>query len=160
MTADPNSAKSALGPENAIVDSGRRWVNLLLGTGVLATIASFIYPAIRYVIPPPVSESTNLSVVAARVGELKENASKVFKFGSTPAILIRTPEGNYRAFTAVCTHLGCTVQYRSDLHEIWCPCHNGKYNLQGRNVSGPPPRPLAQYQVHVQGEDIVVVRNA
>lgn len=160
MTADPNSGKSAPAPGNTEIDSGRRWVNLLLGAGVLATIASFIYPAIRYVIPPPVTESTNLSVVAARVGELKENASKVFKFGSTPAILIRTADGNYRAFTAVCTHLGCTVQYRTDLHEIWCPCHNGIYNLQGRNISGPPPRPLAQYQVHIQGEDIVVVRNA
>lgn len=160
MTADPNPGKSAPGPEDAKVDSGRRWVNMILGTGVVATIASFIYPAIRYVIPPPVSEATNLSVVAAKVGELKDNAAKVFKFGSTPAILVRTPGGNYRAFTAVCTHLGCTVQYRSDLHEIWCPCHNGKYNLQGRNVSGPPPRPLAQYQVHIQGEDIVVVRNS
>lgn len=160
MTADPYAGRSATTPKNAEVDPGRRWVNLLLGTGVVATIVSFIYPAIRYVIPPPVSESTNLSVVAANVGELKENASKVFKFGSTPAILIRTADGSYRAFTAVCTHLGCTVQYRTDLHEIWCPCHNGIYNLQGRNISGPPPRPLAQYQVHIQGEDIVVVRNA
>ena len=160
MTADPNPAKSASGPEDAKVDSGRRWVNLLLGTGVVATIASFVYPAIRYVIPPPVSEATNLSVVAAKVGELKDNAAKVFKFGSEPAILIRSSDGKYRAFTAVCTHLGCTVQYRSDLHEIWCPCHNGIYDLQGRNVSGPPPRPLAQYQVHIQGEDVVVVRNA
>ncbi len=160
MTADPNPGKSASGPEDAKFDSGRRWVNLILGAGVLGTIVSFIYPAIRYVIPPPVGESTNLSVVAAKVGELKENAAKVFKFGSTPAILIRTADGNYRAFTAVCTHLGCTVQYRSDLHEIWCPCHNGMYDLQGRNISGPPPRPLAQYQVHIQGEDIVVVRNA
>ena len=160
MTTDPNPEKSSSRAEPKEVDTGRRWVNLILGTGVVATIASFIYPAIRYVIPPPVSESTNLSVVAAKVGELKDNAAKVFKFGSTPAILIRTPDGNYRAFTAVCTHLGCTVQYRSDLHEIWCPCHNGMYNLQGRNISGPPPRPLAQYQVHIQGEDIVVVRNA
>ena len=141
-------------------DFGRRWVDLILGTGVVATIASFIYPAIRYVIPPPVSESTNLSVVAARVGELKNNSGKVFRFGSEPAILIRTSTGQYRAFTAVCTHLGCTVQYRPDLHEIWCPCHNGIYDLQGRNISGPPPRPLAQYQVHIQGENIVVVRNA
>ena len=160
MTVDSNSGKSAAGAGDAKVDSGRRWVNLLLGTGVVATIASFIYPAIRYVIPPPISEASNLSVVAAKVGELKDNSAKVFKFGSTPAILIRTSDGNYRAFTAVCTHLGCTVQYRSDLHEIWCPCHNGMYNLHGRNVSGPPPRPLAQYQVHIQGEDIVVVRNA
>ena len=160
MTVDSNSGKSAAGAGETNVDSGRRWVNLLLGTGVVATIASFIYPAIRYVIPPPISEASNLSVVAAKVGQLKNNSAKVFKFGSEPAILIRMSDGKYRAFTAVCTHLGCTVQYRPDLHEIWCPCHNGIYDLQGRNVSGPPPRPLAEYQVHIQGEDVVVVRNA
>jgi Rieske Fe-S protein len=160
MTADSNSGKFASGPEEKTVDSGRRWVNLVLGTGLVATIASFIYPAIRYVIPPQVSEASNLSVVAARAGEMKNNSAKVFKFGSLPAILIRTTDGNYRAFTAVCTHLGCTVQYRADLHEIWCPCHNGMYDLHGRNVSGPPPRPLTEYQVHIQGEDVVVVRNA
>jgi cytochrome b6-f complex iron-sulfur subunit len=160
MTADSNSGRSAASGEEKKVDSGRRWVNMVLGTGVVATIASFIYPAIRYVIPPPVSEASNLSVVAARVGELKNNTAKVFKFGSEPAILVKISDGTYRAFTAVCTHLGCTVQYRADLHEIWCPCHNGMYDLHGRNVSGPPPRPLAQYQVHIQGEDVVVVRNA
>jgi cytochrome b6-f complex iron-sulfur subunit len=160
MKADSNSGKPSVGAGEERTDSGRRWVNLLLGTGVVATIAAFVYPAIRYVIPPPISESSNLSVVAAKVGQLKDNSGKVFKFGSEPAILIHTPGGQYRAFTAVCTHLGCTVQYRSDLHEIWCPCHNGTYDLQGRNVSGPPPRPLAEYQVHIQGEDIVVVRNA
>jgi Rieske Fe-S protein len=160
MVTDSNSEKRPMGPGEEKVNSGRRWVNTLLGTGVVATIASFIYPAIRYVIPPPVSESTNLSVVAAKIGQLKDNTAKVFKFGSEPAILIHTSGGNYRAFTAVCTHLGCTVQYRADLHEIWCPCHNGKYDLHGRNVSGPPPRPLTEYQVHIQGQDVVVVRNA
>ena len=160
MTADPNSEKCPVGTGQEKVNSGRRWVSLLLGTGVVATSASFVYPAIRYVIPPPISESTNLSVIAAKVGQIKDNSAKVFKFGSKPAILIHMASGKYRAFTAVCTHLGCTVQYRPDLHEIWCPCHNGKYDLEGRNVSGPPPRPLAQFQVHIQGEDIVVVRNA
>ncbi len=160
MKVDSNSGKSAAGAGNGEVDSGRRWVNLVLGTGVVATIASFVYPAIRYVIPPPVSEASNLSVVAAKVGQLKNNSAKVFRFGSEPAILIHMADGKYRAFTAVCTHLGCTVQYRPDLHEIWCPCHNGTYDLLGRNISGPPPRPLVQYQVHIQGEDIVVVRNA
>jgi Rieske Fe-S protein len=138
----------------------RRWVSVLLGTGVVASIASFLYPALRYIIPPPVSESTSRSAVAAQVGELKNNTSKVFKFGSEPAILIRTADGKYKAFSAVCTHLSCTVQYRGDTHQIWCPCHNGIYDLSGRNVSGPPPKPLAAYEVHVQGEDIVVTRSA
>ena len=137
----------------------RRWVNMLLGSGVLASIATFLYPAIRYIIPPAVAESTSRSVVAARSNELKNNTGKIFKFGSKPALLVRTAEGAFKAYSAVCTHLNCTVQYREDLRQIWCACHNGLYDLAGRNVSGPPPRPLEVFEVHVQGEEIVVTRN-
>ena len=142
------------------VQPSRRWVNLLLGSGVAASIISFLYPALRYIIPPPVAESASRFVVAAKVGELKNNSGKIFKFGSEPALLVRLADGSYRAFSAVCTHLSCTVQYRTDLREIWCACHNGLYDLEGRNTSGPPPRPLMVYEVHIQGEDVVVTRNA
>jgi Rieske Fe-S protein len=114
----------------------------------------------RDIIPPPVAESVSRFVVAAKVGELKNNSGKIFKFGSKPALLVRLVDGSYRAFSAVCTHLNCTVQYRSDLREIWCACHNGLYDLEGRNVSGPPPHPLESYEVHIQGEDIVVTRTS
>ena len=142
------------------VQSRRRWINLLLGSGAAASIISFIYPALRYIIPPPVAESASNFVVAAKVGELKNNSGKIFRFGSEPALLVHLADGSYRAFSAVCTHLSCTVQYRSDLREIWCACHNGLYNLEGRNVSGPPPRPLARYEVHIQGDDVVATRAA
>ncbi|MFB3921185.1 MAG: ubiquinol-cytochrome c reductase iron-sulfur subunit [Terriglobia bacterium] len=147
-------------PRPEDVQSGRRWVNLLLGSGVVASIATFLYPALRYIIPPAVGESTSRSVVAAKVNDLKNNSGKIFKFGSKPALLVRTTAGEFKAFSAVCTHLNCTVQYRDDLHQIWCACHNGLYDLEGRNVSGPPPRPLENFEVHVQGDDIVVTRGA
>lgn len=147
-------------PQQDPVKPGRRWINVLLGSGVLASIVAFLYPALDYILPPPVAESTSRFVVAAKAGELKNNTGKIFKFGSEPALLVRTAEGEYRAFSAVCTHLSCTVQYRPDLREIWCACHNGLYDLEGRNVSGPPPRPLEKYEVHVQGEDVVVTRHA
>jgi Rieske Fe-S protein len=140
--------------------SGRRWVNLLLGSGVLASIASFLYPAIRYIIPSEVAESTSRSVVAAKVSELKRNSGKIFKFGSKPALLVHTTDDEWKAFSAVCTHLNCTVQYRDDHHDIWCACHNGVYDLAGRNVGGPPPRPLDALQVNVQGEDVIVTRSS
>jgi Rieske Fe-S protein len=111
-------------------------------------------------IPPPVGESTSRSVVAANINELKNNSGKIFKFGSKPALLVRMVNGEYRAYTAVCTHLNCTVQYRNDLRQIWCACHNGVFDLAGRTVSGPPPRPLETFQVNVQGEDVVVTRSA
>ena len=75
-----------------------------------------------------------------------------------PGLLIRTASGEYQAMSATCTHLSCTVQYRKDDQQVWCACHNGMYDLNGRNISGPPPRPLEKFQVHIQGEDIHVQR--
>jgi Rieske Fe-S protein len=117
----------------------RRIVNYLLAGTSFATLAAIVYPVIRFLIPPHVVESSQTSVVAGKVFEFKPNSGKVFPFGSKPAIVIETPGGKIRAFTAVCTHLQCTVQYRPDLRHIWCGCHNGHYDLYGKNISGPPP---------------------
>jgi len=136
----------------------RRVVEYLLGGGLFASLISFIYPVLRYLVPPPVADLGGDEVVASKVGDLKPNGSKIFRFGTYPALLVMTAEGEYRALSAVCTHLSCTVQYRNDLHEIWCACHNGLYDLNGRNVSGPPPRPLEAFQIHVRGDEIVVSR--
>ena len=136
----------------------RRIVELLLGGGLFASVVSFVYPVLRYLIPPPVADLGGDEVVASKVGDLKPNGSEIFRFGTRPALLLLTAEGEYRALSAVCTHLSCTVQYRNDLHQIWCACHNGLYDLNGRNVSGPPPRPLEAFEVHVRGDEIVVSR--
>jgi cytochrome b6-f complex iron-sulfur subunit len=149
-----------------IVEDGkmprRKAINYLLGTGIAALGAATIYPIIRYIIPPPASGAGTSSVQAAKIGELKPNQGKIFKFGDTPGILILKEGGDpssalsYMAFTAVCTHLNCTVQYRPDLHHIWCACHNGHYDLNGKVISGPPPSPLTEYRVAIKGEDIFV----
>jgi cytochrome b6-f complex iron-sulfur subunit len=136
----------------------RRLVELFLGGGVLASLVSFVYPLLRYLVPPRVADLGGDEVVASKVSDLKPNSAKIFRFGNRPGLLLLTKEGEYHAFSATCTHLSCTVQYRTDLHQIWCACHNGLYDLNGRNVSGPPPRPLENYQVHVRGDDLVVSR--
>ncbi len=137
----------------------RLFIGTLLGGGVLASLVSFLYPVLRYVLPPPSADLGADEVVAAQVGDLKPNSGRIFKFGSKPGLLVLTADGEYKALTAICTHLDCTVQYRSDLHQVWCACHNGTYDLNGRNVSGPPPRPLQPFEVHVRGNEIVVRRH-
>ena len=136
----------------------RRVIAFFLGGGLLATFASFIYPVLRYLVPPAVADLGGDEIVAAKLTELKPNSGKIFRFGSRPGLLIMNSDGTYRALSATCTHLGCPVQYRSDLREIWCACHNGLYDLNGRNVSGPPPRPLDVFDVHLRGDEIVVSR--
>ncbi len=134
----------------------RRFLNFLLGTSWGALLVAILYPIVKFLIPPPSVESSQSSVVAGTVKELHPNSGKIFKFGSKPGILIRTPAGEFRAFSAICTHLGCIVQYRPDLRHIWCACHNGHYDLYGRNIAGPPPRPLERYQVNIRGNEIIV----
>jgi nitrite reductase/ring-hydroxylating ferredoxin subunit len=92
----------------------------------------------------------------AKINEIQLNSAKIFRYGSRIGILVRTPSGEFRAFDAQCTHLSCTVQYRDDLEHIWCACHNGHFDLVGRNIAGPPPSPLLPFDVSVRGEDIFV----
>ncbi len=82
----------------------------------------------------------------------------IVRFGNKPVLLVRSPTDQFRAFSAICTHLDCTVQYKSDIGMIWCACHNGKYDLSGRNVAGPPPRPLEEYRVVLQGDEIHITK--
>src|SRR5262249_20999102 len=136
----------------------RRLVEVLLGSGFFLSASAFLYPVLRFLIPPRESDLGSGAVVAGRVGELKPNSGKIFRFGSRPGLLVRTAGGEYRAMSATCTHLSCTVQYRDDTREVWCACHNGKYDTNGRNISGPPPRPLEAFEVQVRGDEIFVRR--
>lgn len=149
-----------MGAETVKDVSRRRLLDLLLSGSFAAFLGAVFYPVIRYLTPPKISEAVASSVVAAAVSQVKPNSGKIFRFGSRPGLLIRLPSGEWRAFSAVCTHLGCTVQYRSDLEVIWCPCHNGKYDLTGRNIAGPPPAPLQRFDVIVKGNEVVVSRSA
>ena len=140
--------------------SRRSFTDWFLRFGMVGSALSFVYPVLKFVIPPPLAEAIERTAVAAKVGELKPNSFKIFKFGRRPALLVRTPPGELRAFDGICTHLNCTVQYREDVGQIWCACHNGYYDLTGKNISGPPPRPLPRLKVDIRGDDIVVSRDA
>jgi len=140
------------------VDNGRRkFLNWFLSTSAGAFLVSVTYPLSRYLIPPEVEESTASTVtLSIKPNDVKANSGQIFRFGSQPAILVKDTNGELKAFTAVCTHLACIVQYRSDISHIWCACHNGHFDLNGRNVEGPPPKPLEQYVVNVRADQIVV----
>ena len=133
-------------------------LNWLLGTWLAGVVGSILYPIARYLVPPDLPEAAPPSVVAGKAADMAPNTGRIVAFGTTPVIVVRTSTGDLRAFAATCTHLACTVQYRPDLEHIWCACHNGHYDLNGRNIEGPPPQPLGRYDVTVQGQDIVIVR--
>ena len=148
-------------PNEFVSNTRRNFLNWILGTGVGALCISVLYPVARYLVPPKVEEAaTNQVTLPFAPRDIAPNTGEIFKFGSRPGIVVRTPSGELKAFDGMCTHLDCIVQYRDDIGHIWCACHNGHYDLTGRNIEGPPPRPLEEYEVFVQGDRIVVSKNA
>lgn len=143
-------------PEQPEQRSKRDFLQLLLGGSFIAWLAAVLYPVLAYMKPPKQGEVEVTSVKAGKLPDIPKDSGTIVKFGTKPAILVRTANGELRAFNATCTHLDCTVQYRADMGLIWCACHNGKYDLNGRNVAGPPPRPLEELRVVVQGDDIFI----
>jgi Rieske Fe-S protein len=150
--------------------SRRNWLLYTLGVCITGTVGVLLYPVGRFLRPRVVTGSGALEVVAPyRVSDLKPDAEGhwpgPFEFNGKPCLLVRTPAGEIRAFNAICTHVGCTVEFRSAEGDIFCNCHDGVFNLNGQNVSGPPPRPLQQYKVTIRPtqtpgqEEIVVSRS-
>ena len=147
----------------------RLWLARALTGGIAATVAAILYPVVRYLQPRPTTSSAATEVVAPYlVSDLHVDAQgkwpPPFNFGGKPCLVILTPTKKVRAFNALCTHLDCTVKFRPEQKDIYCDCHGGVYDLRGRNISGPPPRPLEEYKVTLRGnpgqEEIIVSRNA
>lgn len=137
----------------------RSFLKFVLTGGVIAWLAAVIYPVLAYLKPPKQAEVVVKSVKAGKIADFVNDTGTIIKFGTKPVLLIRDSKGEFKAFSATCTHLDCTVQYRSDFGLIWCACHNGKYDLNGKNVSGPPPRPLDTFDVALQGDDVLVYKS-
>ena len=148
--------------ENAPVPADREkrdFLKYVLGGGVIAWFASVLYPLFAYLKPPIQPEVEVNSVKVGKLSAIEKDSGTIVRFGNKPVILIRNAAGELRALSATCTHLDCTVQYRKDLGVIWCACHNGKYDLNGRNIAGPPPRALDEYRVVIQGEEVLISKN-
>jgi len=156
MTPAPDVKVTA---NDAPRDAGRRRVlDWLMGSWLVGVCGAVFYPVVRFLVPPEIAEAPTQSVKAGSAASLAVNTARLVPFGQTPAIVVRLKTGELRAFSGTCTHLSCTVQFRPDLEHIWCACHNGHYDLTGRNIAGPPPRPLEAFDANVQGDEIVISR--
>jgi cytochrome b6-f complex iron-sulfur subunit len=109
----------------------------LIGAGGLfgASFLSFLYPNAMKV-PPSVFSIGRPEEVLAQEGKIFNAKQKVF---------IETNAGRVRVQTAVCTHLGCTVNAVETGYA--CPCHGSTYDRHGKNTGGPAPLPLVYFHV-------------
>ncbi|MBY0493350.1 MAG: Rieske (2Fe-2S) protein [Cyanobacteria bacterium] len=121
----------------------------IVGLGGLATrFLQYLYP----VVPP----EQVIEVAAGRRDAVPANGGIVVNLGVGHVALVDAG-GELRAFSAVCTHLGCIVKAEpTDHHALYCACHGGMFDRQGEVVGGPPPRPLPRYPVEVRDGQVFV----
>ena len=154
-------------PENIVLDtaedSGSRRTFLAAATASGAAYAAALaYPVYRY-LASPIEQSAAMSAVTEvtlkDAQKLSAGSVLMFKFGSQPAMLIHHKDGEWVSLGAVCSHLGCTVQYQPGPNKIHCFCHGGSYDPRtGANIGGPPPKPLKKFVVKVTDEAVLVSR--
>jgi len=143
---------------SGIKRSRRKFLDFLLKLGIFGWLASVLYPVISYLKPLPQSGSIGpIRLTRGETAKVERDKFTIVPAGAKRLIVFEDPAGEVRALDAKCTHEGCTVRYVPGEALIWCACHNGRYDLKGQVLSGPPPRPLAQHAVHREPDGTIVV---
>jgi cytochrome b6-f complex iron-sulfur subunit len=135
--------------------SRRTFLDWLLGGGLLIWGAAILAPVVSYVWPAQKRGPGVQTVAAGKENEFVEWATKIVAINGHPVIVVRTPQG-FKAFSAICTHLGCIVGWDAARRQIACPCHAGLFDLNGKPVSGPPPKALPEHGVAVVNGEVLV----
>jgi cytochrome b6-f complex iron-sulfur subunit len=94
-----------------------------------------------------------------RVGlldDLQIGEGRLVRHGVTPFYVVRIDATRVVAISAVCTHVRCILGYDRERKGLVCPCHDGRFDLAGNVISGPPPRALQVYPVSVRAGEVYV----
>lgn len=127
-------------------------MSALAGAGLVAQV---VLPLWRYLFPGMSREPEKIEFTDEMLAEL--NATRPgdcfrFQWGAVPGLALRAQGGDLRVFKGVCTHADCNVAWRSGTSDFFCACHEGRYDEFGKNIEGPPPRPLARLFVTLEGD--------
>lgn len=128
---------------------------LALGSLTIAG-ANFLLAGIPRLLSSPPLPRTRVALVSS----LAPGTSMLFRYPTSedPCILVRQPDGRMAAYSSVCTHLSCAVVYEQKQNTLFCPCHNGFFNVaEGRPYAGPPTRPLPRIKLEQHGDELYAV---
>ena len=136
----------------------RTFLTTLLGGWVAAFGAGSLYALLKFAFPTLGKEPDFVVLNAKEFLDIPVNSVKPFAWGGKLGLIFKDPSGVVHALKGVCTHMECNVTYKPEDTKFYCPCHKGWFDEAGRNISGPPPKPLEFFEMKVEGEKLIVVR--
>jgi len=136
--------------------SRRKVLDSAIRAGLALLTGGMVVPGAIYLWPAQARGPGEGPVSAGPADTFAPGTARLINARGRPILVLALPAGRFRAFSAICTHLGCVVKWNDADGTILCPCHAGVFGTDGRVQSGPPPRPLPEYEVIRAGNDLKV----
>lgn len=139
---------------------------MLIG-GFIGTFVAL--PGVAYLLSPSVAKGdANAWIDLGSLDQYPIGVPALFQFTRTKingwehtgmaygVFVVRPDTVSVRVFSNICTHLGCRVNWRADLQHYVSPCHDGHFDILGKNISGPPPRPLDEFKTRIEAGKLYI----
>ena len=134
--------------------SRRNFLSEALAGWLFITCIPAVYSVVRYIIPPGIRDKVFEVINAGKFTDIPFNSARIVRFNKKAIILVRTEQEQVKAFSAVCTHLGCIVEFKPDEKIFKCNCHGSQFDITGKNIAGPAPSPLKPFRVELKDDNI------
>lgn len=136
--------------------------NLSIAAAVIPGAALAVRHVLKFLAPG--EGMRREEILLGTMAELPVGQSKVVRdVLGNDLIAVHLRQGQVRVFSSTCTHLGCRVEWDATRGNFLCPCHQGRFDTDGRVIEGPPPEPLPSFPLRMDGDKLFItlpVRNA
>ncbi len=144
---------------------------ITLTTAAVGTVIAAVVglPAIAYLLSPALKKvSTDVWIPLGKLSGFPVGVPTLVTFNrsqtngweqttdSYGVFVLRKSESQVVVYSNVCTHLGCHVNWDTQQKEFICPCHDGRFNIDGQVIKEPPPRPLDRYTTKVEADTLSI----
>ena len=136
----------------------RQFLNTLFGGSLLAFFSGTLFPLAKFAFPTLGKEPDFVVLNKTDFAAIPNNSAKIFAWGGVPGIYLKKEDGSTAALRGVCTHMEWNVAYRPAEKKFYCACHKGWFDETGKNIAGPPPKPLEFFEVMEKGEKMIIAR--
>jgi len=136
----------------------RTFLNTLFFGWAAAFFSGTFYALMKFAFPTLGKEPDFVVLNRKDFVDLAANSVKAFPWGGTVGLYLKKADGSVIALKGVCTHMECNVAYKPEMKRFYCACHQGWFDENGKNITGPPPKPLERFEIEEEGENLIIAR--
>ena len=136
----------------------RQFLNTLFGGSLLAFFSGTLFSLAKFAFPTLGKEPDFVVLNKKDFANIPKNSAKAFAWGGVLGLYLKKEDGSVAARNGVCTHMECNVDYKPAEKKFYCACHKGWFDDTGKNIAGPPPKPLEIFEIIKKGEKLIIAR--